>query len=440
MKRNRKNTRRGLLAAFAALILLIVVIAIGRGGSGLKVKDLTIGDVTDSTIGLSWQPVKHADGYRILLRSASEDAFSEAQKLDGAQASCTLTNLTQATPYEISVVALKDSRETKHPAVLQAMTPPMQGKLDAISQAMDGTDQLRVAFTPNPKAASYELQYMIGEQANFDQAQTLTVQPDTDAFTVSPVQYNQQYYFRVRAIAGEGKNAVAGAWSEPQAYFALEGVDLTGIDLNKPMIALTFDDGPGYNEASDRILDVLEQYGVTATFFMIGENVLDHPENVKRKAALHCEIGNHTMRHDHIGSRVTQKDIIDCSDAIYQTAGVRPTCFRSPGGNTTELIRQECAKENMPLYYWSVDTQDWKYRNADHVYNAVMNNVADGDIILMHEIYVSTADAVARMIPALLDQGYQLVTCRQLIAAKSGKAPESGTQYLDAETIKNETT
>ena len=428
MKRTRKNTRLGVLVVGVVLILLLLVIAIARGGSGLKIGGVKIGDVTDSSIALSWEPVRHAEGYKILLRSEAEDSFSDALQLDGAQTSCTLTNLTQATPYEVCVVAQKGSNETKHPAVLQAMTPPMQGKLDAITQAMDGTDQLRVTFTPNPKAASYELQYMIGEQANFDQAQSLTVQPDTDAFTVSPVQYNQQYYFRVRALAGEGKNAVAGAWSEPEAYFAMEGVDLTGIDLNKPMIALTFDDGPGYNEASDRILDVLEKYGVTATFFMIGENVLDHPENVKRKVELHCELGNHTMRHDHLGSRVTQADIIDCSDAIYQTAGVRPSSFRSPGGNTTELIRQECAKENMPLYYWSVDTQDWKYRNADHIYNAVMNNVSDGDIILMHDIHKESVAAALKLIPELKKKGFELVTVSELAALK-GVRLENGERY-----------
>ena len=439
MRRTRKNTRFGVLAAGIAFLLLLLVVLFVRAGSGVKVSGVEIKEVTDATISLQWNPVKNADGYIIMIRSDSKNEFTDAMQLDGASSACTLKDLTQATPYELCVVAQKGSKETSHPEILQTMTLPMQGKLETISQAMDGKDALRVAFQPNPKASSYELQYMIGENADFEAAETLTVQPDTDVFTISPVAYNKQYYFRVRALAENGKEAVAGAWSDAQAYFATEGVDLSGIDLNKPMIALTFDDGPGYNNASDRILDILERYGVTATFFMIGENVLDHPDNVKRKVELHCEIGNHTMRHDHLGKAVTEADISDCSDAIYQTAGVRPSSFRSPGGNTTDLIRQECATENMPLYYWSLDTQDWKYRSADHVYNAVMNNVSDGDIILMHEIYVSTADAVERMIPALLEQGYQLVTCRQLIAAKTGKAPENGTQYLDAETIKNET-
>ena len=93
----------------------------------------------------------------------------------------------------------------------------------------------------------------------------------------------------------------------------------------------------------------------------------------------------------------------------------------------------------MSLYYWSLDTQDWKYRNADHVYNAVMKNVKDGDIILMHEIYPTPADAVKKMVPELIKQGYQLVTCEELIQAKTGEAPSSGTQYVNAKTINNKT-
>lgn len=440
MRRTRKNTRLAVLAAGVLVLLLLLILLFSRGGAGLKIGGVEIGTVTDSSIALSWSPVKHAESYQVFLRADGEGDFSPAATLTGADsASCTLEKLSQATPYEIYVSAKKGSKETRHPSVLHAATLPAKEKVGAIVQASDGKKALTVSFAPNPKAASYELQYTIGEQANFDRAETLTAQAGADSITVSPIEFNQQYYFRVRALTGEGKNAVAGEWSDAEAYFAMEGVDLTGIDPNKPMIALTFDDGPGYNDASERILDTLEKYGVTATFFMVGTNVLDHPKNLERKAALHCELGNHTMRHDHYGKGVTAADIKDCSDAILQTSGQRPTAFRSPGGNTTELIRQECANENMSLYYWSIDTQDWKYRNADSVYNAVMNHASDGDIVLMHEIYGSTADAVERMVPALLDKGFQLVTCSQLIAAKTGKAPEKGTQYLDAQTIKNET-
>ena len=232
-----------------------------------------------------------------------------------------------------------------------------------------------------------------------------------------------------------------GAWSNVSKVKIAKQIEApANIDKTKPMIALTFDDGPGYNKSSDKILNVLEKYNVRATFFMVGQNAKDHPDNLKRKVKLKCELANHTWNHNHYGDNVTKEDIKKASDAIKKASGgYAPTAFRSPGGNTTDLIRSECKAEGMPLYYWSLDTQDWKSRNADAVYKAVMNNVKDGDIILMHEIYDSTAEAVARMVPELIKQGYQLVTCQELVLAKTGKMPEAGVQYINATTIKNET-
>ena len=120
------------------------------------------------------------------------------------------------------------------------------------------------------------------------------------------------------------------------------------------------------------------------------------------------------------------------SNGIYEACGQFPTAFRSPGGMTTDVITNECAADGMPIYYWSIDTQDWSSRDADAVYHAVMDNVKDGDIILMHEIYGSTADAVEKMVPELIKQGYQLVTCHDLIALKGGTDPVPGIQYVDA--------
>ncbi|MCR5208223.1 MAG: polysaccharide deacetylase family protein [Eubacterium sp.] len=234
---------------------------------------------------------------------------------------------------------------------------------------------------------------------------------------------NQKYYFKIRTYKLVDGKKVKSDWSKvktvkPKAY--------------PKMIALTFDDGPGYNDVSERILDVLEKYGVKATFFMVGKNAADHPKNLERKLALGCELGNHTQTHEHYGKNVTRSDIQKCTKSIKKACGKKPSSFRSPGGSTTSLIRDECLDEGMPLYFWSIDTLDWKYRDADRVYNAVMNNVKDGDIILMHELYSSTADAVERMVPKLLKKGYRLVTCEELILAKTGKLPEAGVQYISA--------
>lgn len=206
---------------------------------------------------------------------------------------------------------------------------------------------------------------------------------------------------------------------------------------DRPMVAFTFDDGPCNNDASDRILDTLERYNARATFFMVGENALQHPDNLKRKVNLSMEIGNHTYDHNHFGKAVSPSDIQMASDAIYKTCGVHPTAFRSPGGSTTYTILDECKKEGMTLYHWSLDTLDWKYQDADRLYKTVLENVGDGDIVLMHEIYPSTADAIERIVPELTKKGYRIVTCKELVEAKTGEPPQVGKQYINATQIFN---
>ena len=210
------------------------------------------------------------------------------------------------------------------------------------------------------------------------------------------------------------------------------------IASERPRIALTFDDGPAEDPLSHRLLDLLEKWNVRATFFHVGELVEKHPDNILRKYRMGCEIGNHTWSHLY-GDEVTKEDILRTSAAISEITGEKPNCFRSPGGYTNGFIREICRKEGMPLYFWSVDPEDWKDRDAEIIYDRVMNRVKDGDIVLLHEIYESTILAVERIIPELLDRGWQLVTCDELIRAERGRPPEPGTQYLSARIIRNET-
>ncbi len=272
------------------------------------------------------------------------------------------------------------------------------------------------------EADGYQILY--SRKKSFKKHKMITVEDGAKTkYKVENLKAKKKYYVKVRTFIIVNGKKKKSEWSKAKK-----------VRTKAPpkLVALTFDDGPGYNNASDQILDVLEKYGAKATFFMVGRNAADHPKNLKRKIALGCELGNHTQTHEHYGSNVTRSDIKKCTNSIKNACGQKPTCFRSPGGSTTSLIRDECKKEGFPLYFWSIDTLDWKYRNADHVYNAVMNNVKDGDIVLMHELYYSTADAVERIVPELIKRGYKLVTCEELIKAKTGKEPKAGVQYVSA--------
>lgn len=200
-----------------------------------------------------------------------------------------------------------------------------------------------------------------------------------------------------------------------------------GIDPSKPMVALTFDDGP-QPSVGNRIMDCLAQYGGKATFFMVGERVGSYKTEVQRMVAEGHEVANHTMNHKYLqklGAAQIQAQVNNGNDAIQAACGVRPTLLRLPGGNHNAAV---LANAGMPMIQWNVDTLDWRTRNADKTVAAVLNHVKDGDIILMHELYGATGDAVARIVPELHKRGFQMVTVSQMAAAK-GRSLEAGKLY-----------
>lgn len=200
-----------------------------------------------------------------------------------------------------------------------------------------------------------------------------------------------------------------------------------GIDPSKPMVALTFDDGP-QPSVGNRIMDCLAQYGGKATFFMVGERVGSYKTEVQRMVAEGHEVANHTMNHKYLqklGAAQIQAQVNQGNDAIEAACGVRPKLLRLPGGNHNSTVT---SNTGMPMIQWNIDTLDWKTRNADKTVAAVLNHVKDGDVILMHELYNATGDAVLRIVPELHKRGFQMVTVSQLAAAK-GVTLQAGQLY-----------
>lgn len=191
------------------------------------------------------------------------------------------------------------------------------------------------------------------------------------------------------------------------------------LDTSKPMVALTFDDGPGKH--TDRILSILEKYNARATFFVQGKSVSGYAQTVKRAVENGNEIGNHTWSHVRLtgaGSSISGQ-ISSTNQAVYNAAGVYPKVYRPPYGAYNSSVLNSVA---MPAIMWSVDTLDWKTRNASKTLQSVQKDTRDGAIILMHDIHEPTADAVEPVVKWLLMNGYQLVTVSELIAARSGGA------------------
>ena len=199
------------------------------------------------------------------------------------------------------------------------------------------------------------------------------------------------------------------------------------IDPSKPMVALTFDDGP-QPSVGNRIMDCLAQYGGRATFFMVGDRVASRKTEVQRMVREGHEVANHTMNHKYLqklGAAEIQAQVTKCNDAIEAACGVRPTIMRLPGGNYNSTV---VANTHMPMIQWNIDTLDWKTKNADKTVAAVLDHVKDGDIVLMHELYSQSGDAALRIIPELHRRGFQMVTVSEMAAAK-GHTLQAGKLY-----------
>ena len=184
-------------------------------------------------------------------------------------------------------------------------------------------------------------------------------------------------------------------------------------------IALTFDDGP-HPSQTQRILDILDRYGVKATFFMIGLNVENYPDAAKLVVERGHEIGNHTYSHSHLnrlGAGMLTSELDKCAHVLENVCHYHTHLFRPPEGYLSDGVFQCAEQGEYSLILWSIDTRDWEIKDAQRIAETVLNNVKAGDIILMHD-YVAkskTPEALEILLPKLLALGYEPVTVSQLL-------------------------
>lgn len=421
------------------IVIVAAVIAIIIAASTIpEAASLSIESASDSQT-LTWKGKPKGISYQIYRREGSGDAeFELAGTIpEGGEHSFVSSGLDSAVLYEYKVVAVKGSgekvRESKG-SLVRAYTLP-----ETITGARAETlskESLTVSWPDIPRATGYEIRYGTDESFSGEQILSLKTEEIEKNATTGENQYQigslpvgSVYYFTIRAVAGEELYAL---WSDTFSGEVTPAVDMTGIDVNRPMVALTYDDGPDGGDVTNRILDALKSVGGHATFFQLGQLCENYPEVTNRIIAEGHEIGCHTYDHTHYGASVTREDIIRGNDAIEAVCGIRPPYFRATGGEMTDLIRSVCTEERQSLYRWDVDTRDWSSRDADAVMREIQASTSDGCIILMHNIYASTAEATEEAVQWLTGQGYQLVTVGQLIQAKTGRPPVAGTEYFNA--------
>ena len=213
-------------------------------------------------------------------------------------------------------------------------------------------------------------------------------------------------------------------------YFDDTGKIWREIDGTKPMVALTYDDGPSIY--TDAILDTFVEYNQRCTFFIVGDRISWNEDPARREAELGFQQANHTYGHNRLTDLDAdkQKEVLKGTDDELVRIGGKPsTCLRPPEGRFNDTLKESCG---CPIILWSVDSRDWESRDKDKIVSKIVGKVKDGDIVLMHDLYQATADATKQIVPALVDAGFQLVTVEEMGILKRGGL-EDGVVYYSIE-------
>ena len=235
------------------------------------------------------------------------------------------------------------------------------------------------------------------------------------------------YYFDETGVRVTGEQQISGN----TYYFKEDGrfdTEKNSINPNRPMIALTFDDGPGLGTV--RLIEALEAHGARATFFMMGPRANTYPDAVRKMVETGCELANHTSNHLKLtdyGAEGIAMEINYTRDVINSIVGQTPTMMRPPYGAVNEVVQSVAG---VPIMLWSVDTLDWQLKDAGLIRDYVLNTVKDGDIVLLHDIYEATVQAAIELIPLLQERGYQIVTVSEMARAR-GITLENGAKYYN---------
>ncbi|MFS8039067.1 polysaccharide deacetylase family protein [Xanthobacter sp. AM11] len=216
------------------------------------------------------------------------------------------------------------------------------------------------------------------------------------------------------AMSAPPDAAPAAATASPQNLVAYSACNVDG-----KYIAITFDDGPN-PETTPRLLKMMEQRGIKATFFVLGSRAVAEPGIIRQMQAQGHEVANHSWNHPQLPKiplAAADKQIADTNATITQITGKAPTFVRPPYGAMTPALRAHLREKfGSTFIYWSVDPLDWKDRNPQLIHDRIVSNVHPGAIILVHDIHPTTVDAMPKTFDDLLAKGYKFVTVSELIA------------------------
>lgn len=192
----------------------------------------------------------------------------------------------------------------------------------------------------------------------------------------------------------------------------------TRIRTDEKVIAITFDDGP-HPENTPRLLDMLKERNIKATFYVVGNMVKYNPQILRRMIEEGHEIGNHTVTHGNLARMSNtglRQELKGAHEQILEATGVAPRTMRPPGGAITSAQKKLMLREfGYPTVLWSVDPEDWKRPGAAVVTRRLLSGASPGGILLVHDLHKPTVDAMPSTLDQLLAKGYRFVTMTELI-------------------------
>ncbi len=229
------------------------------------------------------------------------------------------------------------------------------------------------------------------------------------------------YFATLIAALGLGAESMVAAQGPPREKPAASeesSITFNSVHVDGPYIAMTFDDGPSAT-LTPKLLDLLAARHIKVTFFVIGENVAEHPEIVARAAREGHEIGNHSWSHPNFGKmsdQAVRSQLQRTDDAIKNATGQRPTLMRPPYGSITAREKRWIHDEfGYRVILWDVDPLDWKRPGPAVVRNRILKETQPGSIVLSHDIHPGTIEAMPSTLDALEAKGFKFVTVSELI-------------------------
>ncbi len=228
-----------------------------------------------------------------------------------------------------------------------------------------------------------------------------------------------------RTLAAEPENPPQTPESSGRKTPTKQNITFNSVHTDGPYIAMTFDDGPSAT-LTPKLLDLLAARHIKATFFVIGENVAEHPEIVERAAREGHEIGNHSWSHPNFGKmseESVRSQLRRTDDAIKNATGKRPTLMRPPYGSITDREKHWIHDEfGYQIILWDVDPYDWRRPGPAVVRNRILKETQPGSIVLSHHIHPGTIEAMPSTFDALEAKGFRFVTVSELIQMATPRA------------------